>query len=75
MGNPKLQGLEHFDRVKADLANLNRICDSITTAAETTEAVMSFRSRRLLERARDNIEDATLLLRESMRLIDEKAKP
>jgi hypothetical protein len=59
--------LDHFNRLIKTAELVNREIEIVKRAAEIANNIGSFHARRLLSRARDDLEDALLKIRESQR--------
>ena len=61
--------LAQFERLIKTAEKVNREIDVVKKAAEIANNIGSFDSRRLLARARDDLEDALLKIREAQRVL------
>jgi hypothetical protein len=61
--------LAHFERLIKTAEKLNREIDVVKKAAEIANNIGSFESRHLLSRARDDLVDALLKIREAQRIV------
>lgn len=68
------QQLAQLERLKKTADTVNREIDRVTKAAEIAHNIGSFRSQRLLARARDKLEDAGLLIKEAERRLPDKGE-
>jgi chaperonin cofactor prefoldin len=64
-----------FERLLKTVDKVNREMGVVAKAAEIAHNVGSFRSQRLLARARDDLEDALLKIREAQRVLLEPSEP
>jgi chaperonin cofactor prefoldin len=60
--------MTHLERLMKEAAKVSREIEAVQKAVEVAGAVGSFEAQRLLERARDHLQDAFLEIREAQRV-------